>query len=166
MVSRKVIAVADAGPIIHLDEIDFLHILKDFEQILIPDKVIEEINRHRPDALIKLDGYWQQCNQPIAAVVAAVGKIYPLHAGETAALAVCMKYPDALFLSDDTDARLAAKALDIEFYGTLGLLVRTIRRQQMTKEQVIDVLRKLPEQSSLHLKSTLLQQVIQCVMAQ
>lgn len=35
--------VCDAGPIIHLSELDSLHILNDFETVLLPDSVYNEI---------------------------------------------------------------------------------------------------------------------------
>ena len=42
-------AVADAGPLIHLDELDVLHVLGGFREVLVPEIVAAEANRHRPD---------------------------------------------------------------------------------------------------------------------
>jgi predicted nucleic acid-binding protein len=45
--------VCDAGPAIHLDELGCLDLLKDFQEVLLPNTVWEEIKRHRPSALNK-----------------------------------------------------------------------------------------------------------------
>ena len=39
------IVVSDAGPIIYLDELDTLALLSDFQTIILPDAVWEEILR-------------------------------------------------------------------------------------------------------------------------
>ena len=39
--------ICDSGPIIHLDELNCLHLLADFQETLIPDTIQREINRHR-----------------------------------------------------------------------------------------------------------------------
>jgi predicted nucleic acid-binding protein len=44
------IVVADAGPLIHLDELDSIDLL-DFGEVLVPDAVWTEVTRHRPAAL-------------------------------------------------------------------------------------------------------------------
>ena len=44
-------AVCDAGPVIHLDEIECLDLLSDFAQVMLPVKVRQEIERYRCSAL-------------------------------------------------------------------------------------------------------------------
>ncbi len=41
------VVIADAGPLIHLDELDALVVLSNFERILVPDAVWRELERHR-----------------------------------------------------------------------------------------------------------------------
>jgi predicted nucleic acid-binding protein len=108
------LVVCDAGPLIHLDELDALDLLADFAQVLVPDAVWREVVQHRP----------------------------------------------GLLLTDDTAARLAAGNLRIGTHGTIGILVRAIRRRQRTKEEVLEVLRSIPNRSTLHLKRSLLESVI------
>ena len=43
--------VCDAGPLIHLDELDSLDLLCDFSSVLVPRSVWGEVMRHRPRAL-------------------------------------------------------------------------------------------------------------------
>ena len=49
------ITVFDAGPIIHLDELDSLDLLIDFQKIIIPGTVFNEIKKNRPSALHRKD---------------------------------------------------------------------------------------------------------------
>jgi predicted nucleic acid-binding protein len=49
--TASVVVVADAGPLIHLDELDCLDLLNDFKQIMVPDAVWREVQLHRPSAL-------------------------------------------------------------------------------------------------------------------
>lgn len=83
-----------------------------------------------------------------------------LHRGEQEALALATKHEDALLLTDDTAARLAAGVLGIGVHGTIGILIRAIRRTQRTKEQVPDLLRAIPAKSTLHLKRSFLATII------
>ena len=70
-------------------------------------------------------------------------------------------HPGALFLTDDTAARMAAANLGINAHGSIGILIRAIRRNHRSKNEVIAILRGLPANSSLHLKRSLLDTVIQ-----
>jgi predicted nucleic acid-binding protein len=97
--------------------------------------------------------------------VDALGAIYTLHAGEREALNLCLDLSGALLLTDDTAARLAAKTLAIEAHGTLGLLLRAIRRRQLSKERVLDLLHQIPGRSTLHIRPGLLTEIIQQVAA-
>lgn len=93
-------------------------------------------------------------------VLEALAQVLSLHTGEWEALRVALEHRPGLLLTDDTAARLAAGNLGIGTHGTIGILVRAIRRQQRTKAEIIGLLRMLPGQSSLHLKHSLLEAVI------
>lgn len=45
------VVVCDAGPLIHLDELGCLDLLRDFAAVQVPDAVWQEVQRHRPSAL-------------------------------------------------------------------------------------------------------------------
>ena len=159
------VVVCDAGPLIHLDELGSLDLLSDFAQVFVPNAVWLEVEKHRPGALLNPGMSLQRVN-PSRAVpeeLNALAQIFTLHAGEWEALRVAMGIPAGILLSDDTAARMAAQNLHIETHGTIGILIRAIRRKQRTKEEVLSVLRSLPERSTLHLKRSLLEQVISMV---
>lgn len=69
-------------------------------------------------------------------------------------------YPTAILLTDDAAARLAAQTLHYQAYGTLGILLRAIRRQQKTAAEIVQILQTLPTQSTLHIRRAFLQSVI------
>ena len=154
--------VCDAGPLIHLDELGWVDLLSDFESVLIPRSVLREVERHRP-GLESVEG--------IAAEVVAVSivatpdfatliRTLALGTGEQAALSLALSRGGALMLTDDSAARLAANALGVRAYGTLGILLRSIRRRQRSREEVLGVLRSLSSRSSLYVRADLLQEVI------
>ena len=156
------LVVCDAGPLIHLDEMDSLDLLSDFPKVLVPDTVWREVERHRPAALshpaVTLQRITPRLPEPPE--LEALSQVLSLHTGEWEALRVAMEHRPGLLLTDDTAARLAAGNLGINTHGTIGILVRAIRRRQRSKEQILAVLQSLPIRSTLHLKRSLLESVI------
>jgi len=45
------VVIADAGPVIHLDELGCIDLLADFGRVIIPHAVWLEVQRHRPLAV-------------------------------------------------------------------------------------------------------------------
>jgi predicted nucleic acid-binding protein len=66
-------------------------------------------------------------------------------------------------LTDDTAARLAARTLKVDAHGSLGILLRAIRRKQTTHADILNVLHTLPQRSTLHIKRELLDDIIRQV---
>ncbi|MGE4502093.1 MAG: hypothetical protein AB7D03_04405 [Thiomicrospira sp.] len=155
------LVVADAGPIIHLDELGALDVLSDFQQILVAQAVWQEVEHHRPQALHNKAIHWVRVDTKNCSEVEALARIYTLHHGEKQALSVCVSHELPRLLSDDTAARLAAKALNIQSYGTLGLLIRSVRKEHRTQQEVLSLLSQIPKRTTLHIKPSLLQSIIQ-----
>jgi predicted nucleic acid-binding protein len=157
------VIVCDAGPLIHLDGLNCLTLLNDFDQILVPHQVWQEVERHRPAALSKPELILQQVDVTIStqSVFQALVRAFSLDLGEQAALSLMQGYSDAIFLTDDAAARLAAATLGYRVHGTIGVLLRAIRRHQRTQDEVLTILRSLPAQSTLHIRAELLQEIIE-----
>ena len=160
--ASPIAVVCDAGPLIHLDEISCLDLLADFQAVQVVDQVWEEVLSHRPSALASAS---LKINKISVEPLETVGfqtliRTLGLHHGEIAALSLMHEHPTALFLTDDAAARVAAKALGFRGYGTLGVLLRSIRRGQRESREVLEILRDLPQISTLHVKRSLLQQII------
>ncbi len=156
-------AVCDAGPLIHLDELGSLDFLSDFAAVFVPGAVWEEVERYRPGVLGKASFPLIYLPVEISrdAGFETLVRAFNLGAGEQAALSLMGSHPGAIFLSDDAAARLAAKALHFRSQGTLGVLLRSLRRGLCTRAQVLGLLREIPEKSTLHIRPGLLQSVIE-----
>jgi len=115
--------ICDAGPLIHLDELGCLDLLTDFSAVLVPEIVWEEVRHHRPDVLgrpaPKLTCV--QVSLPDEARLTTLIRLLSLDAGEQAALALMLQHPQAILLTDDAAARLAAEQLGLRVHGTLGI---------------------------------------------
>jgi hypothetical protein len=48
MSADEIIAVLDAGPLLHLDELDSLRLLAGYREVLLPEVVESEARQHRP----------------------------------------------------------------------------------------------------------------------
>lgn len=156
------VVVADAGPIIHLDELGCLDVLNDFVEVLIPPTIWDEITHHRPAALtsspvLKLVAVQDHPGELLTNLALRLA----LHRGELEALQLVVESQAKLFLTDDTAARLAAEQLGCELHGTVGLILRSIRCGRRTQAEAICLLESIPIQSTLHLKPSLLERVLQ-----
>jgi len=162
MSDGEIIAVLDAGPLIHLDEIESLHLLSGFRQILLPPIVEREATRHRPG--IKLDSVPSLLRVAPDAIIArslrAIAGDFGLHAGELEALAVLKERAGDFLLSDDTAARAMAEAMGFEVRGTVGLILRAWARAQIAKPEARQLLSALPQKSTLHLRREFLDSVL------
>ncbi len=153
------LVIADAGPLIHLDELGCLDLLGDFARVWVPDAVWREVEVHRPEVLISPILERQQ-PEPVDPRVATLSLTFSLHRGEREALALLITHPAALFITDDTAARLAAQTITTRVHGTIGLVIRGLRRGQRDREEILRLLRAIPERTTLHIKPALLQEVI------
>lgn len=100
-------AVADAGPIIHLDEIDALSVLSVLDNLLVPRTVLAELEAGAaPPALDELE--YELVNPGNSDLDA------DLDPGETAALAIT-KERNAVLLTDDLAARDALMSVVSRF---------------------------------------------------
>ena len=154
--------VCDAGPVIHLSELDSLHILNDFQTILIPNSVYNEILKHAP--LVPEIDLMVASEIPLMdESLRILCKTFSLDLGEIEALAVISGKPDYIFLTDDAAARLVAQKTGIKVHGTIGILIRAIRRDLLSPQGVIDILYELPEKSSLFIKASLIEEAISTI---
>lgn len=154
--------VCDAGPLIHLDELDSVDLLSDFADVLVPDAVWNEVVRHRPHALESGGEHLRRVAVTGEAPPAlkALSRSLVLGPGETEALHVALQRPGLILLTDDAAARLAAEALLVRVHGSIGVLLRAVRRGRRTRGQAIGILETLHERSSLHIRQTLIDEVI------
>jgi predicted nucleic acid-binding protein len=159
------LVISDAGPLIHLDELGCVDLLADFPQVLVPNRVWDELTHHRPGALAHAAPRFQRITPPdiLSPELDALSRLLALHRGEQEALQIASAHAGCLLLTDDTAARLAARSLGLAVHGTIGILIRSLRRKQKTKTEVLTILRTIPSRSTLHIRATLLEEVIEQV---
>lgn len=128
----------------------------------VPAYVRDEVAVHRPSALSQASALFEIVPEPppSKAAVRTLIRSLALDRGEQAALRLAVSSPQLIFLTDDSAARLAANALGVRVHGTLGILLRSIRRGQGSREQILDILRSLPEKSTLFVRQDLLDDII------
>lgn len=154
-------AICDAGPLIHLDELSTLDLLSDFGFIIVPQEVWIEVERNRPNTLISTQVSLTRVNVQVEIDPAfdTLAQALSLGAGERAAIRLA-HHQNSILLTDDAAARLAAEGLGLRVHGTIGVLIRGIRRGQKTPSEIIDILKSLPTRSSLHIRAELLASII------
>ncbi len=151
-------AIADAGPLIHLDELGVLDLLSGFSEVMVPSVVAAEASRHRLG--------WQQRAPAVTRIVEPdperVERVRSrsdeerLDPGEVAALALWQEHQEAVLLCDDLAARRRAAAMGCEVAGTLGILLWAARTSTLDEERTRALLASIPTRSTLHLTPALL----------
>lgn len=150
----------DAGPLIHLAELELLPALGIFSSLYTTGVVMDEIRRHMDDIPIAGITIIKEI-EPVDSRVKAMARIFSLDAGEISVLSLVLQsYPDAVLLSDDSAARLAADSLHIPSVGTLGCIIKAGTTGIIPREQVLSTLELVPEKSTLYLKKELLEEVL------
>jgi len=83
-------AICDAGPLIYLDELGCLDLLTDFQALIVPEQVWEEVAHHRPSVLEAQSPAFRRAPVTISSDprFRALMKSFSLDAGEQAALSL------------------------------------------------------------------------------
>ena len=154
--------ICDAGPVIHLDELDALDLLSDFAAVYLPEAVWDEIAAHRPQALGHAQTNLSRVRVELTddPVLWAFIRAFSLDKGEQEAIQLARNFSARILLTDDAAARLAAEQLGLKVHGTVGILIRAARRQQRRPDQVLALLQALPLKSSLYLRRQFLDEII------
>lgn len=159
--SEALLVVLDAGPLIHLDEVARLRLLEGSRALLIPTRVWSEAVHHRPSLrLTQIPG--AQLADPLGLPPPRMIETVPeveLHAGELAALPLLHEAEGGLLLSNDDAARQTAVALGFTVSGTLGLILRGVRRGKLSRTEAINLLTQIPSASTLHASRHLLTRI-------
>ena len=147
-----IVAVADTGPLIHLDEIDALQLLSAVDGLLIPQTVYEELEAGTvPSALNHLEYELVEAEE--------TESIVDLDPGETASLAVASER-SAVFLTDDLAARDAAEDVNVEVHGSIGVIVLAYTRGELTKSKASKLMRALQTETSLFITDAVVERGI------
>jgi predicted nucleic acid-binding protein len=154
-------AVCDAGPIIHLEEIGALYLIEDFHEILLSPAVKDEVQKKLPNLFVSVGPPFVVLPHALPAdqTLIAMCRAFSLGTGESEALALMEKDPTAVFLTDDSAARLVAERMGYKVHGTVGILLRSVRRNQLKPKEVLSLLNNIPQKCSLFIKPSLLDEI-------
>lgn len=147
-------AVSDAGPLIHLAEIDALHLLAVFDTLVVPETVSEEIERGGvPDGFSDLQYELVEADDDSFESEA-------LDAGERAAIIVASER-DVVLLTDDLDARAAASDSGLDVHGSIGVIALSYAQGALDTEQAASTMRALQRETSLFVTDAVVERGIQ-----
>ena len=147
-------AVSDAGPLIHLAEIDSIELLATFDTLLVPETVYEEVDAGGvPDGLADLS------YELVEADESRVGTD-ELDVGERAAIAVAEER-GVVLLTDDLAAREAASDAGVEVHGSIGLIALGHARRLLDKDEAASLMRALQRETSLFVTEAVVEHGIQ-----
>jgi len=160
--SHGTVAVCDAGPLIHLDEIECLDVMEDFAKVIVPACVWNEAQMHRPKIFDRRSPVFEKVAPQYAydEEIVAIAALLMLHRGEIDALRCARQVSGSILITDDSAARLAAKTLGIAAHGTIGVLIRAIRKKRKSSREIVSLLESLPRKSSLFIRKSLLDEII------
>lgn len=158
-------AVTDAGPVIHLFEIDCLSFLRIFDTLHVPDAVwMETVGRARvqeADILHLGNVKRHTLAQTETDQFVQDHQLEELHAGEKESLYLSKLLNVSLLLTDDLAVRKAAKRLELRPVGSLGVVVRAYREGKISLEDAEQHLIDLYETSTLFVTRAIVELAIE-----
>jgi len=157
--------VADAGPLVHLAEIESLPLLSIFESLYIPEAVwLETVGQERVSQTDVLGlGNVQRHTLSQTEVTRFIEKnnLEKLHVGERECLYLCRQIGVSVLLTDDLAVRESAKRLQLTPVGSLGVVVRAYRMGHISLSGAEHYITALYETSSLFVTRTIVELAIE-----
>ena len=159
------IAVADAGPLIHLGEIGCLGLLRLFDALHVPEAVWSESvqpGRAEAGALLALGTIRRhQLTPSDVARFIDENRLGYLQAGECEALYLCKKIVARTLLTDDLAVRNEAQKLGVVPVGSLGIVIGAYHKGHVTLAQAELYLQALYSVSSLFVTRAIVELAIE-----
>jgi len=147
-------AVLDAGPLIHLNQIDRLNLLSTISNPLTTQHVAAEVGQ----ALVaEADLAIRQLHAEAKDRAKHLTSRHGIDLGEATAIQLCKQEAIPLPLTDDLQARTVAERQGIRPHGTLGIVTRAVRDEALTPSDAQKVIDKLYNEASLFLTIDLVQ---------
>jgi predicted nucleic acid-binding protein len=159
--SADLTAVADAGPLIHLAEIDGLSLLETFAELHVPEGVWREVDRPptiRRELTFAKRHVLERDEVDSFTVEHGLGK---LQSGERESLLLCARLKVPVLLTDDLAVRRAAQGLGLTPVGSLGVVARAHRRGRISADADERLLRQLVTVSSLYVTPVIVELAIE-----
>lgn len=141
--------VSNAGPLIHLAKISKLKLLKAlFGEVVIPYAVKEEVvergkEKGKADAFLIEEGIKEGWIVTVEDIdLSEIAERAGIEEAETIAI-MHARRKECPVLLDDLAARRFAIGLGLEVVGSVGVLIKSVREHEISKEAAFDALEKL-----------------------
>ncbi|GBC98812.1 hypothetical protein HRbin17_01327 [bacterium HR17] len=158
-------AVSNAGPFIHLHQIGFLELLAIFDCLVTSEQVVKEVTMpgRVPENCINTLANLVIHPVTLMDIFDLRGQLvgFDLQEGELSGLYLCRQLNITLFLTDDLEARRAAKFLGMEPHGSVGIIALAYHEGKLTMPQTKEALYALLNKSTLFLTPAIVEQAIQ-----
>lgn len=156
-------AVSDAGPLIHLAEVGRFDLLQVFSRLYIPERIhdevcIEGMPGERELRAARYIEVLKVTNEELEVMRERIE--VKLDEGEIAALALCMRLENEVFLTDDLAAREAGKQLGLEVHGSAGVVARAYRAGLIALQSAKQSLERLYSVSNLFVTKAIIEEAM------
>ncbi|VVC00300.1 Uncharacterised protein [uncultured archaeon] len=146
----KIKAVTDTGPIIHLREIGAEKALSAF-RLLAPPAVSLET---------KIPGSVKISRNFDRNIAQILQNEFGIGIAESQCIALAKSEKISIFLTDDLDARTAAKEFGLEPHGTIGIILKAYRQKIFSKKDAIALIYKMKTRSTIYITQDLISHII------
>jgi predicted nucleic acid-binding protein len=158
---EAIAVVADAGPLIHLYEIDELALLENFAALHIPDAVWKEATRDGRVLESALEYLPNLARHHLSADgCLSVSDLKHLQAGEKECLCLCDELGIPVILTDDLAAREIAQKRGLTPAGSVGVIAKCCVSGRITLNQAETALLQLYETSTLFVAKAIVENAI------
>lgn len=161
MGSRRLIAVADTGPLIHLAEIESLLLLSIFDELHVPEAVRDEAKK--PATVQEFLKSCQIHSLSVSRVTSFIHdqRLQSLQKGECESLCLCEELSIDLILTDDLAVRKIAQKLGLTPIGSLGVIVKAQKLGRISLAEAENLLIRLQDVSSLYVTRAIVEMAIE-----
>jgi predicted nucleic acid-binding protein len=145
-------AVLDAGPIIHLEQIDRLELLEVISSSYITEEIRDEVGK----AIIqKTDLEVKDLEASSKDRAKHLSSKHGIELGESTAIALGKQLGLNYIFTDDLDARKTAEKVNLEPHGTLALVTKAYSKNIIDREEAEKTVNLLYKDSSLFITKDL-----------
>ncbi|OAD22487.1 nucleic acid-binding protein [Candidatus Thiomargarita nelsonii] len=164
MGTERLSVISDAGPLIHLVEIDSRNDLSMFENLHIPEAVWSEtvgLGRIQSEEIVNLGNIQRHTlPQSESSQFIANHNLKEIHDGERECLYLCRQIEVATLLTDDLAVRKAAKSLNLIPVGSLGIIAKAYHQGLISVDAAEKHLLNLYDESTLFVTKAIVELAI------
>ncbi len=161
------IAIVNSSPLIYLGKLGLLNLLQRlFDQVMTVEVVKQEVldaTTAEYPTLIDAFSNWLEVSDVEESHLSLRLREMMLHKGEVEALVLAYQVnkqrKESVIIIDDLAARDVARALGLRMTGTVGIILRAVKNELLTKHEALGKIRHLVEDTSFRMSTSLYSKV-------